>query len=443
MTWFAAPLLFMPVRIDAAVVLLSLALASGVVFLSGLAPAWLATRRAAAAGLSQSTRGGGTHSKLRSSLVILQFALSVLALAIGALFARSLQATVAAAPPTFEHVLTADFDLGSQGFDEARAARFMTQLSQRLDADARFATWAIARSPVTGGPHLILGRADGSGRRSFRSNRVSPEWFDVAGLRPLAGRTFRPGDAGVAVLNESAARQLLPGEPAVGGILSLQASSNRRDRQLIQVVGVVPDSLRERMNVLEPEATIYLPLEEGPLMRFNVITRVDRPAELQEELLRLVGGVDPMMPWTQIAPASALIDAWSLDTRRITEAIGFLATVSLLLATAGLFAVMAYSVSLRTREIGIRMALGARVADVRRLVMGQAVRLATIGAVAGLAAALPLAALIRGAFMGISPFDPLALGPVILILFGSAVAAAALPAQRAATVDPAKTLRAD
>lgn len=441
--WFAAPLLAMPVRIDAAVVLLSLALASGVVFLSGLAPAWLATRRTAAAGLSQSTRAGGTHSKLRSSLVILQFALSVLALAIGALFARSLQATVAAAPATLEQLLTANFDLGSPGFDDARAARFMTQLSQRLDADARFATWAIAGSPVTGGPDLILGRADGSGRRLVRSNRVSPEWFDVASLRPLAGRTFGSGDAGVAVLNEAAARQLLSGEPAVGGMLSLQRSSDRSDRQLIQVVGVVPDSLRERMNVLEPEATIYLPLEEGPLMKFNVITRVDRPGELQGELLRLVGDVDPMMPWTQIAPASALIDAWSLDTRRITEAIGFLATVSLLLATAGLFAVMAYSVSLRTREIGIRMALGARVADVRRLVIRQALLLAAIGALAGLAAALPLAALIRGAFMGISPFDPLALGPVILILFGSAVAAAALPAQRAATADPAKVLRAE
>jgi ABC-type antimicrobial peptide transport system permease subunit len=150
-----------------------------------------------------------------------------------------------------------------------------------------------------------------------------------------------------------------------------------------------------------------------------------------------------MMPWTEVAPASALIDAWSLDTRRITQAIGFLATVSLLLAAAGLFAVMAYSVSLRTREMGIRMALGARVVDVRRLVIRQALVLAAVGALAGLAAALPLAAVIRGAFMGISPFDPLALGPVILILFAAAVAAVALPAHRAATADPAKALRAE
>jgi ABC-type antimicrobial peptide transport system permease subunit len=170
---------------------------------------------------------------------------------------------------------------------------------------------------------------------------------------------------------------------------------------------------------------------------------MDRPDEIAPELSRVITGLDGRLPWARVETGAAVFANETSPTRSLAGWVGSSGLVALGLASAGLFAVLAYSVSLRSREIGIRIALGAGPRRVTRLVLRQALRLTLVGIIAGYALALPLAYTIRFVFLGVSPLDPIAMAPVAGALLVTTLAAAVLPARRAASVDPVTVLRAD
>jgi hypothetical protein len=264
----------------------------------------------------------------------------------------------------------------------------------------------------------------------------------------VEGRLLAASDpAGAIVVNETMAREIDPGGHAVGRTLLLRDAFFDPDGappafDSVFVVGIVPDAVRDPINPLEPVPFVYRPLLRTP-QAIHLVARPDDAASGVAWIQEAISGIDPAVPWMRIEPATAALHERIDPSRSLAMAVNSLASIALWLSTAGLFAVLSYNVSLRTREIGVRMALGARAGDVRRLVTRQAVRLTLAGLAAGLALALPLAHAMRVVFLGISPFDPVALAPAMAILAASAVAAAWLPARRAAAVDPARTLRAD
>jgi hypothetical protein len=212
-----------------------------------------------------------------------------------------------------------------------------------------------------------------------------------------------------------------------------------------EVIGVVPDSARRPERPLNAVPWMYVPLTslgDFPTV-FTLFARAPQPVELVPDLSRLIEDTDRGLPWTRVEPASAIFDAEASPTRSLTAGVGSSGLVALGLAAAGLFAVLAYSVSLRAREIGIRIALGAAPRRVTALVLRQAFRLTLTGIVIGYALALPLAHTMRVVFLGVSPFDPMALVPVAVALLVTAFIAAAVPARRAAAVDPVAMLRSE
>jgi predicted permease len=439
--------LYLPVRIDWRVVLFSIVVAGGVIVLSGLAPAWLVTRRATVHGLRQTAQAGGlAHSKLRHGLVVGQIAISLVLLSLGSLFTRSLQVVNQSRPATLDGLIVATLDLKSQAYTPARATAFASTLLTRLEADARFSGVGLAESDLfVPPPVLITTPGDAADvRRRARTNRVTPGWFGAMALPARLGRTFSSTDRDdVVVINEAAARAIAPGGSAIGLPVTLHYMYPEERSVTATVIGVVPDALRDTDRPLEPLPFVYVPLYDPMPLRLTLLARADRPAERASDLSLAIASVDPMMPWTRIQLASGMFDDRVIPTRTLALGVNVLGAAALALAAAGLFAVMAYAVSLRTREIGIRMALGAHASQVTALVLRQALRLSAFGALAGFAITLPLMLITRQIFLGVSPFDPLAILPVALLLVATAIGAGVLPARRAASVDPVKALRAE
>jgi len=443
---FGPSFVALPIHFDWRVAGFAGGLAVFVIFISGLAPGWLVTRRATALGMKQTAHAGGVaHARLRHALVIAQVAISLGLLSFGALLTRSAFAVNQTRLDVFDRLLVADLDFGSVGYDAQRANAFSARLLERLNADGRFAGAGLAEFDLFGFPDVRLTATTPEPGASAVAaiNRVTPGWFEAMALRPVAGRTLQRTDRDVAVLNESAARAIAPSGSAIGMRLALK--NYEGPLGVVDVVGIVPDSLRDTMRPLAPQPFVYLPLAEGmpvdlsPTLYVREHTASGRPRDLGD----LIASVDATAPWVNARRASDLFLEQTDDTRGMAKAVTTLALVALALAAAGLFAVMAYTVSLRTREIGIRVALGARREDITRLVVRQALRLSLTGAVIGFGLAMLLVMPLNRALLGLSPLDPLALGPVALLLVATTLAAAALPARRAASVNPVTALRAD
>jgi predicted permease len=436
-----------PVRIDPAVVAFSVAVAVVVVGLSGLVPAWLVTRRATAMGLKLTAQAGGvTHARLRHALVIAQVTVSVLLLSLGSLLLRSLQTredTVWDPGP----VVMAALDLRSQGYDVARATSFAFELAARLAADPRISHVGFSELPFPGSRTVRVRVAGASSPRSAlaAANWVTPGWFGALGLVPTAGRVFSAADgAQVAVISASLARALAPDSSPIGMPVSVLVT--QEEQLVVRVSGVIPDGAAVSPRSERTAAGLYLPLPSQMPGVFSVMARArssSEAIELVPHVNRLIASVAPSMPWTQVETASTIRAAGTRDSRALAFMIGGAGLFGLLLSAAGLFAVMSYTVSLRTREIGVRVALGGQSSDVVRLVMRQAVRLTVFGAVMGLTLAVPLAFVMRSALFGVSPLDPLALGGTISLLLLTAIAASAAPALRAANTSPLVAIRAE
>ncbi|HYN05904.1 MAG TPA: ABC transporter permease [Vicinamibacterales bacterium] len=459
----AQPAFPLPLVLDHRVLTFGLILAVGVTVLSGLAPAWIGTRRAGSLGLKDSNgRGGGrVHSRLRHALVVVQMALSLALLVTSGLFISSLRAMHGEVPPAARATFVTTIDPDASGYSAAETRQLRDDLTGRLSLHPSVQSVAIEQRT---GIRYWTPKDDINVRKHIAGRYVTSSWFDAAAARIVAGRPLRASDAGdAAVVSERLARDLAPDGAAVGTFLYVndsviaeqspmhlvlvrpqpgQPPEDPAARVAVQIVGVVADIPR-RPGDTRPDPEIYLALRENASGLFTLRIRTHDAAAPATQIRDVIRQTDRRLAAVIVQSAETLFLREIGPIRAMALSIGGLGVVALLLAAAGLYAVMAFLVSLRRQEIGIRMAIGARPGDVVRLVIRQGLRLALAGGLAGFAIATPIAIGLRTAFVGVSPFDPWAMLPPAAALVSVALLASTIPARRAARIDPIRALRED
>jgi predicted permease len=275
---------------------------------------------------------------------------------------------------------------------------------------------------------------------------VTPTYFRTLGIPVVKGRGFAETDDAsaphVVVISREAARRHFPGEDPIGQRIRLGWGS-QADAVGGTVIGVVGDVKESGLDE-DHLAEIYLPYAQKPVEGTDVVLRTSvPPLSLATAVRGAVHQLDPDLPVARIETLMQIVSASIAEPRFYTTLLTAFASTALLLAALGLFGVISVGVSQRTREIGVRMALGARSGDVLRLVLREAATLAVVGVVIGLGAALALSRTLSSLLFNLSPRDPVAFAVAPLVLLLTAVVAALLPARRAAHVDPIEALRSE
>jgi predicted permease len=432
--------------VDARVLLFTFGVSvlTGLVF--GLAPALQASRPEVSAALKDESGGGPPRRRLVSVFVAGQVAISLVLLVTAGLFLRSMQ-NARAMSPGFnpEGVEVADFDLRIQGYEEERGRRFYDELLARARALPGARGAALARMVPLDGSNMetginVEGHEPPAGRRSFQTdyNVVTPGYFETLGVPLVAGRDFteadREGAPRVAVVNEALARRYWPGTQAVGQRFRI---GHGEDAVTFEVVGVARD-MKYRTLGEDPREYFYLPLAQdySSMMTLHV-----RGAGMLAGVRREVAALDASVPLLDPMPMSEAVSFSLLPIRVAAWVAGLLGLTGLLLAGVGIFGVVSYVVAQRTRELGIRIALGARTGDVLRLVVGHGLKLALLGVGVGLVFAAALTRLLAGLLYGISATDAATFLGVSLLLLAVALLACYVPARRATKIDPMEALR--
>ena len=272
--------------------------------------------------------------------------------------------------------------------------------------------------------------------------QVSPGYFDAVRTPLLQGRVFNDRDTAstpmVAVVNQTVAARYWPGLNPIGRHIA-----NSRDMIPREVIGVVADVKFSALNVANSEE-MYLPLEQAPWPTTTLIVHsLGDPQALVSGVRAKFAEVDPNLPVTSVATMESIVATSVAQPRVLSQFVSVFAGFALLLAAVGIYGVMAYSVAARTQEMGIRMSLGAEASDIVKLVVGQGMRLALLGAAIGLVASFLLTRLISTLLFGVKATDPLAFSLSAAVLVAIALLACFLPAHRATRVDPMKVLRSE
>jgi predicted permease len=442
---------------DSAVLLFTLSISVLVGLLFGLAPALQTIRDDRLSGLKDSGRGaiGGTRSdRLRGILVMSEVALALVVLIGASLFLESFR-HAHHIDPGFDpsHVLLAPVNLAEAGYSTEQGTLFMRHLRDRIETlpGVRAVSFTTA-VPLgfTPGSWDTEVQVGGYVPRRGEDIRISwnpiwPGYFDLMRIALIEGRDFTERDDSqsppVAIINETFARRFFRGQEPVGRQLHLGGGWGWD----LTVVGVVKD-IKYRHLGETPRPYFYMPLQQAwiPNTGFGLLVRtVGPPLQLLPELRRELRSVDPRVHLFEVFTLSDYIGAAWFAQKIGAALLGVLGTLALLLAALGLFSVMAYSVSQRTQEIGIRMALGAQMIDVFRPVVGQSLRLAMAGIGLGLVLSFALTRLVASQLLGVSATDPLIFVGVSCLLCAVALAASIIPARRAIKVDPLIALRTE
>jgi predicted permease len=279
---------------------------------------------------------------------------------------------------------------------------------------------------------------------------ATPEYFSTIGIPLVRGRLFsdadRPGSTPVVLITAAAARRFFPGEDPIGKTITLgwgkrvNGGRTAAGGQVVGIVGDVKDAGLGEANAPE----LYLPFRQWPIENMTVLVRTATPpASLADAIRAQVASLDPGLPVSNIRTLDDIVAKSISQPRFYMTLLTIFAAVALALAAIGIFGVLTYAVSQRTREIGIRMALGAREGSVVALVVSQAMGLVIIGLIIGLAAAALLAHTLTGMLFSVTPTDPLTFAAVGALLSAVALFATYVPARRASRVDPTIALRAD
>ena len=429
----------------------ALALISVLVF--GLVPAFRATSVGPMPFLKEGAAGlrGPMRVTLRKAFVISQVTLSVVVVAAAGLFAHSL-ASLRAVDPGFRNlnVLTLGIDF-PRAYKDADA----DLLRRRFLARVNSLPGVLATSCGFPGPYRdgfwnttfrVPGQGvTGGGPLSVDLQSVAPRFFETIGSQPLRGREFDERDSAaapsVAIVNEAFGRAYLGGADPVGRVLSLD-NVYPRAGEATHIVGVVRDITHRDLRQA-PVPTVYLPPSQinGPPISLLLIRADLAPRSLIPVLRRELAVLDPSIAITEVASIQQQIDDSIYLDRLLATVSGFFATLSLLLAAVGLYGVMAYAVTQRTGEIGIRVALGAQQRNVLWMVLREGLVLVAGGILVGVPVALVSARIAASLLFGIQARDPLTLGATVAILAATGCAAVLLPACRAARVDPMEALR--
>lgn len=434
-----------PVPLDARVLAFALGVTAVTTAAFGLAPAVRASRGDVSAVLKDGDSGGTARSRLRSVLVVAQVAASLVLLILCGLAVRAVQA-----------VRGTDFGIRRPGLvvaeigvalpaDSGRMVLFERTLLEHVAARPEVRAAALASfAPFRGGGELRVSRSgdDASHALWATSGTVTAGFFAVAGMPLAGGREFTAADAGgarVAIVNRLLARRLWPEGAAVGQLVRVQADSSSFAAEVVGVVGDAP------AHIDQPAApAVYLPLRSDDSTAHVLWVRgAASDAEGISAVVRTAARqLDPAVS-VDVGSADRLLGEQLRPLRLLTSALAAAGALALILAVTGLYAVVAYLVELRTREIGVRVALGATERRIVRLVVGQGMWLVGGGVVAGAGAALGLSVLLRGLFLGVPAGDPATFAAVAVLTAGVALVAAYLPARRAAEVDPMVALRTE
>jgi putative ABC transport system permease protein len=400
-------------------------------------------------------RGGsvGDRRRARSLLIVAEVALSVVLLVGAGLLVRSFLA-MQRVDPGYDgsDVLTFELSMPFGKYPGGPARRaFFRDLRDRLEAlPGVTGVGLVSQLPLTGSGPLSPFAYDEETARNFESvtadgRNVSPEYFEAMDARLLAGRTFTYSDSAgtppVIIVDESLAKLAWPGENPVGK--QLQLAPTGEPDAFAEVVGVV-EHMRQHDLTRDILHQIYYPIGQGTpsVMTFVVETSLD-PASLVAPVRRTVEAMDPDLPVNRLAPMSAYLSEGMAQARFSLVLMSVLGAVALLLTAVGVFGVISYSVSQRTREFGIRLALGEDPGRTRRGVVAGGMRLVLVAIGIGLAGSLALTRLIAGLLYEVRPADPLTFLAIALLLAAVALLACYLPARRATRVDPALALRSE
>lgn len=401
----------------------------------------------------QRTSGWYRSHRLFQVLIVLQVGLAVVLL-IGAVLMVKSYWHLQAVDPGYDpnNVLTMQIRLPYAKY-EGQQAPFIQRVCEGITTVpgvTAAGAGSLAVQPLIGETNTmhswVVGRPDPSGGTSFPSvqiRQVTPGYFEALRIRPIIGRFIEIQDtqnSDVAVINEALAHAFFPNENPIGHKIWLDDSS----RIPLTVIGVAGDVKYTSMD--EPDApAVYAPLfftKIGSWSNLRIVVRTEQdPLRLVRAIQTQVYNFDKELPLSHILTMQEVIDE-SISARRFTMVLlGLLAAVALILAMVGIYGVMSYSISQRTQEFGIRMALGAQAGDVLRLVLAQAIALIVIGVVLGLGGSLILTRVLASLLYGVSSTDPITYVLVTILLVAVALLACYVPARRAVKVDPVQALR--
>jgi len=413
--------------------------------LSGIAPAFHASKGDVAGSLKADAQTAPERMRLRNAFVVAQVALSVVLVAGAGLFLRALQraATIDAGFDP-RHVEVAELDLSLGGYTPETGPQFTRQLIERVRAlhgveDASLAAMLPLSMGGMGLGALTLPGAQEEIAADW--NAVEPRYFSTLRTPLLRGRDFTDADderaTSVAIVNETLARRLWPNQEPIGRTLLQNDGETSRT---LTIVGVARDAKYRTLGEA-PRNYIHVPLRQQYNARVNIVVRA-RAATLPA-IRRLVASMNPRMPIVSAQPLAERAGIALVPQRVAASVTGGLGLVGLLLAALGIYGVTAYLVTTRTREIGIRMALGAERSDIMGLILRQGMKLVAIGIIAGLLLAAGASRVLGSLLFGVGPADPVVFLGAAALFCAAGAAACFVPVRRATAIDATVALRAE
>ena len=439
-----------------------LAITGGVALLTvlafGLLPALRATNIDAVDALRDGAKGssGPQPGRVRSVLVAGQIAITLVLLVCAGLVVRSFAAILRVDPGMqIDNTLSLGICPSTVRYDtpEKRAA-YYRRIIERVNATPGVEASALTQTlPFTRRGFQVAFTVDGRGDDAGKLpspfyDSVSEGFFSTMRIPLIAGRAFTEADTlqtpRVMIISQSTAKQFFPNEDPIGRrLIPPRDAPPAPAPSPLKIVGIVGDVPRNGLNASTPYQ-VYTPIEQRPFDFATLLVRSSLPVDtLTNPVQKQIWSLDPDQPISNIAPVRSLVRADLSQPQLYLTLFSLFAVLALLLAALGLYGLIAYSVAQRTREFGIRVALGAQNADVLRLVLGQGARLTAIGLIVGLLAAAAAARLMQALLFRTTTHDPLVFGVVVLVLAAVALVAALLAAHRATKVDPMIALRAE
>jgi len=455
---FASTPLVMPIPFDGNVLGLTVLAAAVTTITFGLAPAVRMSGQRPSSTLGTAGTGGTARprqSRLRQILVMAQVALSLALLATAWQLVSTVRGEAVAAGTPPDRLLLARFDLRPLGIAGEEAATFYRDLAagalrlpgiEAVGLARHSAVWSFGQGQAQSAITVWRDGDRAEDGDTVPGGYAGADLFAAVGLRVIAGRGFADADRHlrpeVAIVNETAATRMQGA--VVGGTLHIAAAGRPlREALPVRVIGIVEASREPRLESGEPPpARVYLPspIEPEPALALYLRTR-DRATGAAQPLRDLVTRIAPRVPILELGSLEDLNERSYATQLWLARAAGFLGIIGVLLATAGLYGVASYVVEMRTREIAIRMAIGARPQTILAMVLGQSLRVALIGVVIGSGAAVAGSRIIQSEYHGVRDVDAAAFAAAVALFLAAMLVASGIPALRASRVDPIENLK--